>query len=334
MATQPLSTQSLLDLLDLFEQSNQAISDAEGQRLQGVPGWEVSARTSLTPDAISTWTECTGYAGAYPAHSGDEHIAVELEQDDKSDRYRYRCPETFRTKYVTASQAAVYAVSASKILDQIAVLLDIPQALRRKIDTPAIEGVLWQLGEARIGPARTTVWFARGLSQSVDAVFRHFQSTTLPEQGLILSSGQPLPAFVRPPRNYRFATMRQVLVDYVAAPCIDTTLLQRILTSPSDGALPPVLAVHFDDYTSVLTIRTKKHPWHIKGQRQAAAVKYMYEQACRDRWLLDAAEILLVANGGRRSGKSVRMQNLFSGNDEWKNYITNPQKGKYGFHVD
>ena len=334
MATRPPSTQSLLELLDLFEQSNQAISDAEGQRLHGVPGWEVFSRTSLTPQAISAWTECTGYAGVYPAHSGDERVAVELEQDNKPDRYRYRCPETFRSKYVAASDAAVYTVSAPKILNQIATLLDIPQALRRKIETPAIEGVLWQLGEVRIGPARTAVWFARGLSQSVDTVFRHFQSTTLPEQGLILSSGLPLPQFVRPPRNYRFTTMRQVLVDYVTTPCIDMTLLHRVLTSPADGTPPPVLAVHFDAGSSVLTIRTKKNPWHIKGQRQAAAVKYMYEQACRDRWLLKAAEILTAVCPGKQSGKSVRMQNLFSGNDEWKNYIANPEKGKYGFHLD
>ena len=334
MAMRPPSTQSLLELLDLFEQSNQAISDAEGQRLHGVPGWEVFARTSLTAKAISAWTECTGYAGTYPAHSGDERIAVELEQDDKPDRYRYRCPETFRTKYVTASQAAVYAVSASKILNQIATLLDIPQALRRKLDTPAIEDVLWQLGDARIGPARTTVWFARGLSQSVDAVFRHFQSTTRPEQGLILSSGLPLPEFVRPPRNYRFATIRQVLVDYLAQPCIDMTLLHRILTSPADGTLPPVLAVYFDKSNNVLTIRTRKHPWHIKGRRQAAAVKYMYEQACNNHWLLDAAEVLSAAYPDKESGKSARMQNLFSGNDEWKDYIANPEKGKYGFRLD
>ena len=337
MAMRPPSTQSLLELLDLFEQSNQAISDAEGQRLHGVPGWEVFARTSLTPKAISAWTECTGYAGMYPAHCGDERIAVELEPDDESDRYRYRCPETFRNKYVTASEAAVYAVSASKILNHIATLLDIPQALRRKLDTPAMEGVLWQLGDARIGPARTAVWFARGLSQSVDAVFRHFQSTTLPEQGLILSSGLPLPEFVRPPRNYRFATMRQVLVDYVAAPSIDMTMIHRILTSPADGTLPPVLAVYFDEGSNVLTIRTKKDPWHIKGQRQAAAVRYMYEQAQQGRWEVDASEILAAAYPERRTEESrrgLKVQDLFKHNENRREFIANPTKGKYAFNLN
>ena len=334
MALRPLSTRLLLELLDLFEQSSQAIGDAKGQRLHGIPGWHIINRTSLTADEISTWTERVGYVGSYPADIGDECVAVDLHEDDGPDRYWYRCPETFRKKYVSAADAAVYTLSAPKLLNQIATLLDIPQALRRMIDTPAIEGVLWQLGEARIGPARAPVWFARGLSQSADAVFRHLRLLTLPEQGLILISGQPLPDFVQPPRNYRFATIAQALVDYVTTPCIDMNLLHRILTSPADGTRLPVLAVHFDAGSNVLTIRTKSKPWHIKGQRQRAAIHYMYEQACRDRWLLGAAEILAAAYPDKHLGKSARMQNLFSGNDEWKTYIANPEKGKYGFHLE
>ena len=207
MALRPLSTRLLLDLLDLFEQSSQAIGDAKGQRLHGIPGWHIINRTSLSADEISAWTERVGYVGSYPADIRDECVAVDLHEDDGPDRYWYRCPETFRKKYVSAADAAVYTLSAPKLLNQIATLLDIPQALRRMIDTPAIEGVLWQLGEARIGPARAPVWFARGLSQSADAVFRHLRLLTLPEQGLILISGQPLPDFVQPPRNYRFATI-------------------------------------------------------------------------------------------------------------------------------
>ena len=334
MALRPLSTLLLLELLELFEQSSQPIGDAEGQRLHGVPGSHMVDRTSLTADEISAWTERVGYVGSYPADFGDECVPVDLQEDDAPDRYWYRCPETFRKKYVSAANAAVYAVFAPKILNHIADLLGIPQALRRMINKPAIEGVLWQLGEARIGPGRIQVWFARGLSDSVNAIFRHFRSLTLPEQGLILFTGDPLPEFVRPPRNYRFASMRQALVDYVTTPFIDMNLLHRILTSPADGTPSSVLAVHFDVGSSVLTIRTKKEQWHIKGERQSAAVAYMYEQACQDRWLLDAAEILDAAYPDKQSGKSIRMQNLFSGNDQWKDYIANPEKGKYAFNLD
>ena len=128
--------------------------------------------------------------------------------------------------------------------------------------------------------------------------------------------------------------MQQVLVDYVSLPCIDMTLLHRILSLPADGVLPPVTPVHFDEAGNVLTIRTKKKPWPIKGVRQAAAVRYMYEQARLDRWLLDAGEILAAAYPGKQVGKSQRMQNLFAGNNEWREYICNPEKGKYSFCLD
>ena len=69
----------------------------------------------------------------------------------------------------------------------------------------------------------------------------------------------------------------------------------------------------------------------LEGAFPELVVKYMYQQACNDRWLVDAGEILAAAFPDKQSGKSVRMQSLFSGNDEWKDYIANPEKGKYGF---
>lgn len=333
MSLKCLSTHSLLELISLFERSRQSIIDGEGQRLHGVPGWDLARMTSMPPDQLAAWTERVGYAGHYLAHHGDERIAVELLDDANPARYGYRCPETFRLKYVPADVVAVYAIHATKLLNVIAELLEIPQALRKGIASPLLDGSLWHLGKARIGTAHTDVWLVRGLTQSVDEVFRHFLAPTLPDQGLILSSNAALPDFVRPPRNYRFASLRDVIVDYVAEPCLDINLLHRVLATPADGALRPQLPVHFDEYSNVLTIRSKKKPWHIKGQRHAAAVKYMYQQACNDRWLVDAGEILAAAFPDKQSGKSVRMQSLFSGNDEWKDYIANPEKGKYGFQL-
>jgi len=125
-----------------------------------------------------------------------------------------------------------------------------------------------------------------------------------------------------------------VIVDYVPEPRMDVDLLHRILTSPADGTLRPVLPVHFDEYTNMLTIRSKTRPWHIKGQRQAAAVKYLYQQVCNDRWLVEAREILAAAYPDKETGKSTRMQSLFSANGAWKDYIVNPEKGRYGFRLD
>lgn len=335
MSSKRLSTKSLLELLDLFERSRQPIADVEGQVLRGVAGWDLARITSMSPKALDAWLECVGYAGSFPAPCHDEHVPVELEEDDDPARYRYRCPETFRLKFVDAVDVAVYAVRPAILLGTVADLLDIPQAMRKGIESPAIDGVLWHLGKARIGPAHTDVWFVRGLAQSVDDVFRHLHSPTLPDQGLILTSGQPLPEFVRPPRNYRFAAVGDVLVDYVPTPTVDVDLLHRTLATPADGTLRPMLPVHFDEYANTLTIRSKSNkPWVIKGDRQAAAVRYMYEQAMNDRWLLSAGEILAAAYSDKKAARSQRMQNLFSGNTHWEDYIDNPEKGKYRFRLD
>lgn len=330
-----LPTKSLLELTDLFERSHQPLADIDGKRICGVLGWDVARMTSLAPDAMEEWIDCVGYAGSFPAPCGDERVSVDLEEDDDPARYRYRCPETFRPKYVTTEDAAVYAVRPGAFLGAVADLLAIPQALRKGIESAAIDSVLWHLGKARIGPAHTDVWFVRGLAQAVEDVFRYFHAPTLPDQGLILTSGQPLPEFVRPPKNYRFAALCDVLVDYVTTPTLDMDLLHRILAAPAGGTLRPILPVHFDEYTHTLTIRSKSNkPWVIRGARQAAAVRYMYQQAMNDRWLLTAREILGAAYPDQRAARSQRMQNLFSGNTEWEDYIANPERGKYGFRLD
>ena len=334
MPAKPLSTPSLLELLDLFERSSQSLTDAEGQRLRGVPGWDIFHRTSLSARELAEWTECVGYSGCFPAPCGDERVPVELQEDSDPTRYRYRCPETFRRKSVAASEVAVYAVRAPKLLHVVADLLDIPVALRKGIESPLLDGSLWHMGKARIGPAHTDIWFVRGLASCVDLLFRHFHAQTLPDQGLILTTGTVLPEFVRPPRNYRFAALHGVVVDFLPDPRMDVDLLHRILTTPGDGTLRPVLPVYFDEYTHVLTIRSKTQPWHIRGRRQAAAVKYLYEQACNGRWLVGAGEILAAAYPDKETGKSTRISSLFSGNEEWRDYLANPEKGQYGFRLD
>jgi len=161
MSSKPLPTQSLLELIDLFEQSGQPIADGDGQPLHGVPGWDLSRKLSLSDHDLAAWTECVGYAGCYPAPCRDERILVDIEEDADPGRYRYRCPETFRVKYISAETAAVRAVTATKLLNYLADLMDIPQALRRGITTAAIDGVLWHIGKMRIGQVHVDTWLVR-----------------------------------------------------------------------------------------------------------------------------------------------------------------------------
>ena len=59
MSQKNLSTRSLLELIDLFERSIHAVADGGGQRLHGMPGWELSRRAQHGPSALAlqapTW---------------------------------------------------------------------------------------------------------------------------------------------------------------------------------------------------------------------------------------------------------------------------------------
>ena len=97
----------------------------------------------------------------------------------------------------------------------------------------------WHLGKARIGPAHTDVWLVRGLSQSVTEVFHVLHQPSLPDQGLVVTTSHTLPDVVCPPRSYRIAALREVIVNDQPSPGIDIDRLQRILAASADEMLQP-----------------------------------------------------------------------------------------------
>ncbi|WP_031595377.1 hypothetical protein [Ferrovum myxofaciens] len=329
-----LSTQSLLALISLFDRSNQSIVGSDGQRLQGVPGWNLFGRIFLSKPEIKAWTDCVGYAGFYPAPCGDERIAVEIGEDEDPGRYHYRCPETFRTKYVAVDLVAVYAVPAVKLLTLLAELLGIPQVHRRGITIPAIDGVLWNLGKMRIGNVQMNVWLVRGLSSCIDQVFAHFEAPSIPEHGLIFTTGQPLPDIVPPPRSYRIIPIASALVDYAVKPNIDTDLIRRLLVAPAGRKVEKSLPVRFDPYANTLVIANKADkPWTIKGVKQIAVVKYLVEQFKKNRIRVSAGDILVAVYGSRDAAKGKRVASIFSSNDTWLDYIEHDNEG-YGLKLE
>jgi len=335
MSQKSLPTRSLLELIDLFERSSHAVADGEGQRLRGVPGWDLSRRVALSDRDLAAWTERIGYAGSYLAAHGDERVPVDIEEDDDPGRYRYRCPETFRTKYVAAELVGVHAVGDAKLLNYLADLLGVPQAQRSGITAPTIDGVLWRLGKMRIADAQVDAWVVRGLSSSIDKVFEHLRAASLPEQGLIFTTGQPLPDIVPPPRAYRIVPIASVLVDYAIKPHLDIDLIHRLLLAPSGSKVEKSLPVRFDQYSNTLVIATKSDkPWPIKGARQISVVSHLFEQFKNGRRWVPAHEILDAAYGPKKSGRSKRIQNVFSGNRIWEDYIAGDGNGHYGFNLD
>lgn len=334
MSSKPLPTQSLLDLIDLFERSHQSITDADGQRLHGVPGWDLSRRAALSDRDLAAWTECVGYAGCYPAPCGDERILVDIEEDADPGRYRYRCPETFRVKYITAETAVVRAVTATKLLNYLANLLEIPQALRRGIATAAIDDVLWHLGKVRIGQVHVDTWLVRGLANTIDDVYRHLDQPSLSDTGVILTTGSVQPAIVRPPRNYRLIPLGSVLNPNSASPTVDTDLIHRLLLASPGETLERSPVVRFDHFNSTLHITTRSiAPWTVTGPKQAAVVKYLVEQFEKGRHRVSAGDILVAAHGSREAARGKRVPSIFSGNTQWLDYIEHDDSG-YGIKLE
>jgi len=334
MSSKPLPTQSLLELIDLFEQSGQPIADGDGQRLHGVPGWDLSRTLSLSDHDLAAWTECVGYAGCYPAPCRDERILVDIEEDADPGRYRYRCPETFRVKYISAETAAVRAVIATKLLNYLADLMEIPQALRRGITTAAIDDVLWNLGKMRIGQVHVDTWLVRGLANTIDDVYRHLDQPSLPDTGVILTTGAAQPAIVRPPRNYRLIPLNSVLSPNSASPVVDTDLIHRLLLASPGETIEGSPVVRFDHFNSTLHITTRSiAPWTVTGPKQAAVVKYLVEQFENGRQRVSAGDILVAAHGSREAARGKRVPSIFSGNSQWLDYIEHDDAG-YGIKLE
>lgn len=334
MSQKSLSTRSLLELIDLFERAIHAVVDGTGQRLRGVPGWEMSRRVALSDRDLAAWTERIGFAGSYLAARGDERVPVDIEEDDDPRRYRYRCPETFRTKYVSAELVGVHAVGDVKLLNYLADLLGVPQAQRSGITASTIDGVLWRLGKMRIADAQVDVWLARGLSSSIGRIFDHFRAASLPEQGLIFTTGQALPDIIFPPRSYRVVPIASILVDYAVKPHLDVDLIHRLLVAPAGSKEEKSLPVRFDPYTNTLVIATKSgKPWAIKGAKQVAVVKYLVEQFESGRTRVSAGDILVAAHGSREAARGKRVPSIFSSNSQWLDYIEHDDAG-YGIKLE
>jgi hypothetical protein len=326
-----LSTQSLLDLITLFEQSVQRVVGEDGQILTGIPGWKLRQYEALDSKHISEWCDCIGYAGYYSAPYGNDHCDVDVFPDDESDRYLYRCPETFRLRTIEPADIAIYHPRKELLLNAMADLLDIPTALRSGISQADIQGTLWRIGKVRVGHTLTDIWLTRGLVFSIEAVFQRLQQTELSDFGIILTTGNALPSVITVPSHYRVIPIKKIIDSTQPVARLDSEILNRLVSGIDSLPDNPMAPVHFDEYTNTLTIRTNPTPWVISGPKQAAAIKYMVDQANKGRWELPAAEILGGVYGRQNLGRSRRIQDLFKSNSQWRDYITNHEKGIWGF---
>ena len=328
-----LSPPSLLELLDLFEQSGHPQVTREGRAVPGVPGWGLPDRFLRDEPALRQWLDEVGEAGTIRVATDDGPVIASLEDDDSGD-CAYRCPVTFKRRRLPQPRGALYSVREQPLLTQLADLLSIPQAHRSGIASPAIDGILWQLGRARIGTYHTDVWIARNLHENIDDIFRYLDDSRRPDQGVILTTSAELPARFTTPRRYCFIPISQVIIIDGETVAIDADLLHRRMTSPSGADHRPPLPVDYDEFNGILKISNKEH-WTIEGDVQRGVVHYLFDAYCNGRTAVKAAEILkAVGCGGAQFGRSQRMQDIFSGNPRWRNYLCTVERGMYAFKLD
>ncbi|HMV58051.1 MAG TPA: hypothetical protein PKH05_05510 [Nitrospira sp.] len=327
-----LSTHLLLDLIALFERSATPQSVREGSPLPGVPGSEVFCMTGIGEDQRTVWLNRIGDAAAISISTDDGPVVVEIEDGDNG--AYYRCPITFRQRLLTDNQAGLFAVDEPVFLNHLADLLAIPQAFRRGIGNPAIDGKLWCLGKARVGTLHTDVWVVRDLHGSYDEIFRYLSDPNQPDQGVVLTTSTGLPGRLERPRRYCFVSLADVLCEVAGKAAIDGQMIFRCMTSPAGADMRPSLPVEYDELSGVLRINGKE-PWTIEGPTQRGIVRQLYDAYCKGHEAVKAGVLLkAVGCGGEQHGKSKKMQDVFSGNPKWKHYLHAPEHGMYAFKLD
>ena len=329
----PLTITSLLELTRLFEYSSVFLND-QGQRLLGVPQWALT-HCCLTPQERAHWLVPIGYATVYPVHVNGNRVLADVSFDPEANHYVYRSEPSFCKRSVSMEDLAILAIPDDQLMQSLADVCEVPVALRTGIETPAITDVLWHLGKIRIHAVWVDIWCARHLSVKTAQIFHHLKNKQLPDTGLVLTFGAPLPEVIPPHRQYHFLALKQVLCVRAAGCGIDEDLLHRVLGGASLPATDQSGPVRFDSYSNTLVITTKSlAPWIIKGARQQAVVRYLVDQRHKDRAWVPSHEILAYVYGAQQQGHSRRISDIFRGNPLWQEYITTSAKGLYGFKLD
>lgn len=318
-----------IELIRLFEDSSSPINGLDGFSLAGIPAWELRRRLpGDEPDDLRRWLRVVGYAGVWETFVGDELEVVDLEEDSEDPEVLvYRCPESFRRRRISRTEAAVCQVDSRAFLNGTADLLDIPGSQRAGIDEALIDGALWKLGEARLdqglhAPVYVARSLGRHLPELVNVMFAGRRT------GLVLSSSRSIPELIDWPEGVVVASLADAVVSGLGETRLDRGWLGRLFMGGNGSRGDPDFPIEFDRSHKCLRIRGQD-PWYIKGAKQAAVVEYMVRQARNGRGEIPAKELLAIANRGRTTGGVRRIASLFSGNPEWTRYIGNPSWGIY-----
>lgn len=330
MTLQKWSPKFTSKLISLFEQSHQVHFNSDGQRILGIAAWDLNKALRGFPKVqFESWLKLTGYAGYIELEMEDETVYVDVDEAADPWQVMYREPDSFKKRVVPLSATEVEQVDETAFLHRVADLFHIPQVLRSGITSPELQNSLWCLGEAVLDHGyRTEIWVARNLSVNWPQLVRAVSGKG--KRGILLTTSNTDPSMLPSLDGFSICRLNDFIVQGQSNTVIDKELLYRYQAVRDFASEDKALPLRYDHHQRRLTI-TGKEPWILKGDKQAKAVLYMYEQAQNDRWELPAKEILLAANGSTSGAR--RMSSLFSNNGQWDQYIVSQRRGYYRFSL-
>jgi hypothetical protein len=318
-------------LIEVVELSTRSIPSLDRGHHEGISSWQLSMTYAPHLDAISPWMIGVGDAGVHEIDTARGRELVELEEDDTSERIRYRSPETYAWKYLNRDQIRVKQVNIGKFLKGLADLLNIPAALHSGLKQPLVENFLWSLGPARLpNGIHVEMYFARRVKHQLKPIKKALRKRG--SVGLVLSSSRDLPDMMALPPGIQIWPLVDALVPHVEITSVDYSRVEGWV-SGRDNVDRENAPVYYDNSTKTLYIAGKK-PWSLEASRKHAnVVAYMYGQWQMKCYELKQRDILRGSGVLTDSGGSPSMSSLFNGRPEWKNYITSPRRGIYIFNL-
>lgn len=328
---QTLQRASTIGLIQGFEASSNVLP-GDGGPIAGIPRWALlDSMGRAFIEHCASWLNLVGYARVYPSFYEDEATLVELIPDSDPLSKQYCCLQTLGWKRVSIEDTAVYQVDTQRFLQSLADLLEIPDR-QRTFHESCIPNVLWKLGPVQLNTGfYIPLYIVRELNVHLVEIMNYLEDRCSP--GIVLSTGKMIPDKIGWPPGIVVRHLVEALVDYEETTRLDKAWLTSLVTGQVIQSTTKHLPVHYDPVRQVLSIMGKPD-WPIKGRRQSLAIAYMFNQATKGRWELQAKEILEATRQPGQVGGVKHLQSLFSLSEDWERYITRSRRGIYRFKLD
>lgn len=348
---------SLELLIQIFDRQTPNIPSLENGWIYGIPASELSRMLEgYEFSDIERWVEIVGYSSCVEYMVKAELEYVDVEKTDSSGTMYLRnlfIPDP----YVSAKVAAVYRIKEEDLFLEIGRRLN----LSGLVDNPAICMVpnhVWILGAVSLGAnIKHQIYLVRSLEREKNEIIRALG--VLGARGIVLLTGTRNDDLLRWPRSIESQRLVDVLSgeglrfefslpwmnSAAAVTDIPVNMLEEVkeFRSIPEETLGRVeqraevknekgdVLVAYDWGNYILSIPGKPD-WKLEGGvRQAAIVKFIFDNAKKGRWTVQHKDLMTATKP--RFGGARHISSVFSENRVWDNYIVKVRRGVWGFDL-